>query len=60
MKVLDPRNPPDGSRRGHAQRSFLLVVSAPGSGLGPVVWVLVESPRPLVQAAAGVARSVLA
>ena len=34
MKVLDPRNPPDGSRCGHAQRSFLLVLSAPSSGLG--------------------------
>lgn len=28
------RNPPDGSRRGHAQRCFLLALSAPGSGLG--------------------------
>lgn len=59
VKVLDPRNPPDGNRRGHALRSFLLVLCSGVRPGGLVVWVLVASPRPLVQAAAGPARAVL-
>lgn len=52
-KVLEPKTPRWEQACGHAQRCFLLALSAPrAQAWGPVVWVLVASPRPPVQVAA--------